>query len=31
MERWVRGAGFETFVTDAGRTAVDWVRRTPDA
>ncbi len=31
MDRWVRGVGFETFVTDVGRTAVDWVRRTPEA
>lgn len=29
LDGWVRDQGFETFVTDEGRTAVEWVRRTP--
>ena len=29
LDRWVRDQGFETFVTDEGRAAVEWVVRTP--
>jgi DNA-binding NarL/FixJ family response regulator len=29
MDGWIRGQGFDTFVTGAGRQAVDWLRRTP--
>lgn len=29
LDGWVRDQGFETFVTDEGRAAVEWVRRTP--
>ena len=29
LDGWVRDLGYETFVTDEGRTAVEWVRRTP--
>ncbi len=29
LDRWVRDQGFETFVTDEGRAAVEWVRCTP--
>lgn len=31
LDGWVRDQGFETFVTDEGREAVEWVRRTPRA
>ena len=31
LDGWVRDQGFETFVTDEGRAAVEWVRRTPRA
>lgn len=31
LDGWVREQGFETFVTDEGRVAVEWVRRTPRA
>lgn len=31
MEGWVRGQGFEPFVTAVGRIAVDWLRLRPDA
>lgn len=29
LDRWVKDQGFETFVTDEGRAAVEWVLRTP--
>ena len=31
MASWIEGQGFQPFVTDIGRTAVDWLQRTPDA
>ena len=31
MDDWVRGQGFETFVTDTGREAVAWARSRPEA
>ncbi len=31
LDGWVRDQGFTTFVTDEGRAAVEWVRRTPRA
>ena len=31
MDGWVRGQGFEPFVTAVGRIAVDWLRLRPDA
>ena len=30
MADWVRGQGFETFVTDTGREAVAWARSRPE-
>jgi hypothetical protein len=29
MAGWIRGQGFEPFVTEVGRLAVDWLRRMP--
>jgi DNA-binding NtrC family response regulator len=29
MTGWVEGSGFEPYVTEAGRLAVEWVRGTP--
>ena len=31
LDGWVRGEGFVTFVTDAGREAVAWARARPEA
>ena len=31
MAGWIEGQGFQPFVTDVGRTAVDFLQRTPEA
>jgi len=31
MAGWIEGQGFQPYVTDVGRLAVDWLRRTPEA
>lgn len=31
MAGWVRGQGFQPFVTDTGRVAVEWLRRATEA